>query len=375
MGTHALLSASAAHRWLNCAPSARLTEGYPDDTSVYAAEGTDAHELCEHKLKRALGMKTRNPARRLKSYSPEMEDCANGYAAYILELIQAAKTKSIDPQVLIEQKLDFSRWVPEGFGTGDCVIIADGTLHVVDYKHGAGVVVEAENNPQLMLYALGALELFDAIYDIEQVAMTIYQPRRENISTFTMTKADLLAWATGTLAPAATTAFAGEGEYHAGEWCQFCKAKQNCRGRAEAHLALAQHEFKNPALLADDEVQTILTQVDDLVAWAEDVKSYALQQALAGKQWPGFKVVEGRSNRRYTNEPAVAAAVSNAGYDPYEHKVMGITAMEKHLGKPKFNELLADLVEKPAGKPALVPLSDKRPPINTAATDFAATND
>ena len=374
MGKHALLSASSSHRWLNCPPSARLCETYKDKGSGYAAEGTDAHTLCEYKLKTALGINAKDPTASLTYYSEEIEDCANGYAAYILELVETAKQTCADPVVLIEQRLDFSKYVEEGFGTGDCVVIADGTLHIVDYKHGQGVLVEAKDNPQMKLYALGALELFDGIYDIDRVSTTIYQPRRDNISTHTVFKESLYQWADEILKPTAEIAYAGGGEYNCGEWCQFCKAKHECRKRAERNLELAWHEFQLPPLLEDDEIESILSKVDELVSWASDIKDYALQAALSGKRWDGWKLVEGRSNRRYIDETAVAQIVKGAGYDPYERKVMGITAMEKTLGKGRFSELLGSLVEKPAGKPTLVPASDKRPEINNAKHDFMEVN-
>lgn len=372
---HAILSASSSHRWLNCPPSARLCETYEDKGSDYAAEGTDAHRLCEYKLRLALGMEATDPTEHLTWYNEEMLDCANGYAAYILELVEAAKETCADPVVLIEQRVDFSRWVEQGFGTSDAIIISDGTLHVVDYKHGLGVLVEADNNPQMMCYALGALELFDAIYDIDTVAMTVYQPRRQNVSTFTMSKDDLYRWADEVLKPTAELAFAGDGNFLCGEWCGFCKAKHECRARAEANLMLAQYDFKLPPLLEDTEIEVILSRADQLVSWVNDIKEYALQQAISGKDWTGFKLVEGRSNRRYTDEAAVTQTVTNAGFDPYEHKLLGITAMQKLLGKSRFDELLSAYIEKPQGKPTLVPESDKRPVMNNAKTDFMEEND
>ena len=347
MGKHALLSASSSHRWLNCPPSARLCEQYEDKGSDYAAEGTDAHSLCEYKLKMALGIKAKEPTANLTYYSEEMNECANGYAAYILELVETAKQTCADPVVLIEQRLDFSKYVEGGFGTGDCVIIADGNLHICDYKHGAGILVDAIDNPQLMLYGLGALELFDGIYDIDAVSMTIYQPRRSNVSTHTVFKESLYQWAEEVLKPAAEIAYAGGGEYNSGEWCQFCKAKYECRKRAERNMELAKLEFKRPPLLEDDEIESILGKIDALISWASDIKDYALQAAIGGKQWFGWKLAEGKSNRKYVNEDAVAQTVQSAGYDPYERKVMGITAMEKALGKTKFAQLLGELVEKP----------------------------
>ena len=368
---HALLSASSSHRWLNCPPSARLCESYEDKGSEYAAEGTSAHMLCEYKLKVALGIRAKDPTADLSFYNAAMEDCANGYAAYILELVEMAKQSCADPVVLIEQRLDFSKYVEGGFGTGDCLVIADGTLHIVDYKHGQGVLVEAEDNPQMKLYALGALEIFDGIYDIDTVSMTIYQPRRDNVSIYTVFKESLYQWAEEILKPTAELAYAGDGEFNCGEWCLFCKVKHECRARAERNLELARYDFKLPPLLEDDEVEDILGKIDSLISWANDIKNYALQTALGGKQWNGWKLVEGRSNRRYTDEAAVADAVSAAGFDPYERKVLGITAMISLLGKKRFEEVLGGYIEKPLGKPTLVPESDKRPAIATAQQDFS----
>lgn len=367
---HAVLSASSSERWLNCPPSARLCEAYEDKGSDYAAEGTDAHALCEFRLKQALGIPADDPIENLTWYNEEMEDCAAGYAAYVSELLETAKQTCADPVVMIEQRVDFSRWVKEGFGTADCIIIADGVLNICDYKNGQGCLVLAERNPQMMLYALGALEIFDGIYDIDTVRMTIYQPRKSNISVYEMDKADLYEWANSELTQKAQLAYEGQGSFSCGEWCRFCKAKAECRERAEANLALARYEFQTPALLADEEVADILGKVDALTAWASDVKEYALQQAISGTAFPGWKLVEGRSNRRYTSEAAVAAAVEGAGFDPYERKVLGITAMQKLLGKSRFEELLAPYIEKPQGKPTLVRSSDKRPEWNTAKNDF-----
>ena len=370
MGAHALLSASSSHRWIHCPPSARLGEHYQDKGSEYAQEGTDAHTLCQYKLEKELGMDTENPVENLTFYNEEMEQCATDYAAYVMELVEKAKENCKDPVVLIEQRLNFSKYVESGFGTGDCVIIADGTLYIVDYKHGKGVQVSAEENPQMMLYALGALELFDGIYDIDTVSMTIYQPRRNNISTCIRKKDDLYQWAEEILKPAAELAYKGEGTFACGDWCQFCKAKQECRARAEFNLQMAKYDFQMPPVLEDEEVESILGRLDELISWANDIKEYALQAAISGKQWDGYKVVEGRSNRKYVNDEAVASAVKEAGYDPYEHKVLGITAMQKMLGKVRFDELLGSLTYKPQGKPTLVPESDKRPAMNTAKNDF-----
>ncbi len=367
---HAVLSASSANRWLHCPPSVRLSEGYMDKASVFAMEGTSAHELCEYKLRSALGMEAENPTENLDFYNTEMEECAEGYATYILELVEKAKETCSDPVVMVEQRVDFSRYVPEGFGTADCIIIADKILNIVDYKHGKGVEVSAENNPQMKLYALGALELFDCLYDISKVQMIIFQPRLSNVSVFVMNKADLLNWANDELTTKAELAFEGKGELCCGEWCKFCKAKANCKERAKINMEMAQYEFRKFSLLTDEEVVDILSKVDELTSWASDVKNFALEQAVRGKQWPGWKVVEGRSNRKYTDEGAVAQVVKNAGYNPYDEKIMGITNMTKMLGKEKFNELLGVFVERPQGKPTLVTEDDKRPEMNTAKEDF-----
>ena len=371
MGKHALLSASSSHRWLACPPSARLCADKEDKGSEYARQGTDAHTLCEYKLKKLLGIDAEDPTENLSYYDEEMEECADGYAGFVVEQLKKVRETCTDPVVLIEQRQDFSKYVKEGFGTGDCVIVADGTVSVIDYKHGLGVLVSAEKNPQMMCYALGALELFDGIYDVDTVSMTIYQPRRENISTYTISKEELMEWADEILAPTAALAYEGKGEFKAGEHCKFCGVKATCRKRMEYNMELARYDFEVPATLSEEEIAVILSKVDELTSWAEDVKEYALKQAVSGTRYTGFKVVEGRSNRKYTDETKVADVVSNAGFDPYEKKVAGITAMQKILGKKKFEELLGSLVYKPQGKPTLVPESDKRPEMNTAVEDFS----
>lgn len=367
MSKHAILSASGAHRWMNCTPSARLELEFDDNSGEAAAEGTAAHALSEHKLRKALKMRSKKP---VSPYdSDEMDNYTDGYVEFVLEVIEQAKQICSDPLILIEQRLDFSKYVPEGFGTGDCLIIADGTLHIIDFKYGQGVLVSAEDNPQMKLYALGALDLFDGIYDIEMVSMTIYQPRRENVSTSTVSKESLYQWAEEVLKPKAELAFAGDGIYCPGEWCQFCRAAVKCRARAEAKMKLARFEFALPPLLTDEEITDILSSISDLTSWANEIIAYATDAAVNhGKKWPGFKVVEGRSNRKYKDEEAVAEAAKNAGYrDIYKQSLITITEMEKLMGKSKFNEILGELVMKPPGKPTLVPVSDKRPEMNTAS--------
>jgi len=294
---------------------------------------------------------------------------------YAVELITAARASCKDPIVLLEQRLDYSCYVPEGFGTGDLIVVADGILDIVDLKYGKGVAVSAEDNPQMKLYALGALALFDSLYDIQVVRMSICQPRLESVSTYEITVDELTAWAEKELRPKAQLAISGEGEFLPGEHCRFCRARQTCRARAEEYLSLVKHDFKPPLLLTEEEIAEVLSLADRLSLWAADVYAYATDLAIReGKEWQGYKLVEGRSNRRYTSESLVAEIVTAAGYtDIYKQSLIGIADMEKLLGKQRFKELLAHLVEKPPGKPALVPLADKRKAITikqTAAADF-----
>lgn len=375
MPKHAYLSASASHRWLACPPSAKLCANILDQASEYAQQGTDCHELCAYLVEKALGRDVIDPTENLTYYDAEMQNCAEEYRNYILEQIEAAKEFCKDPQVMIEQRLDFSRWVENVFGTGDCVIVADEILQIIDYKHGLGILVSAGDdehggNSQMMCYALGALEVFGDIYDINQIKMTIFQPRRDNLSTYTISKEDLLKWADEVLAPTAQLAYVGKGEFNAGDHCTFCKVKATCRKRAEYNLELAKYDFEMPATLDDTEIAAILEKVDEMISWGNDIKDYALQQAQSGVHFEGWKIVEGRSNRKYTDENAVADTVKDAGFDPYEKKLLGITAMSTLLGKKKFEELLGGLIYKPPGKPTLVPESDKRPAMNTAKDDF-----
>ena len=327
---HAKLSASSAHRWMNCNPSANLEREFADKSSEAAAEGSAAHALCEHKLRKALKQRSTRPTS--KYDSDEMEMYTDSYLEFVLEQIEIAKQHCADPFVLIEQRLDFSCYVPDGFGTGDCLIVADKLLHIIDFKYGLGVLVDAEDNPQMMLYALGALRLFDALYDIDTVSMTIFQPRRENVSTWTISVSELEEWAEKTLRPKAELAFKGEGEFNPGPWCTFCKAAVKCRARAEEKLALAQYEFAKPPLLTDEEIEDILSRLDDLTKWANEIAAYAQDAAINhGKQWNGYKLVEGRSNRKYTDESAVIAAATAAGYrDIFKKSLIPITEMEKH---------------------------------------------
>lgn len=366
---HALLGPSSSKRWLSCTPSARLTENYEDKESVFAKEGTLAHSFAEYKLNKAIGKAITEPEKN-EFYSTEIEECTNAYVSYIIELYEQAKKKCKDPILLVEQEVSLTEYVEGCFGTCDSLIASDDTLYIVDYKHGRGIPVNAENNTQMMMYALGALLIFDSLYDIKKIHMTIFQPRLSNISTFEMEKEELLDWAENILKPRALMAYKGVGEYHCGEWCTFCKARSTCRERAKSNMALAKDEFKEPPLLTDEEIEEVLSRIDGLLSWANDVKDYAFQEALNGKKWTNYKLVEGRSNRKYSNETEVANILIAAGYDPYEKKLVTITELQKRLGKQKFEELVGKFIVKPEGKPTLVERSDKRAEIEiTSAQD------
>lgn len=364
MSKHTFLSPSGSHRWLNCTPSAMLESEFPGGSSSAAEEGTAAHEFCEHKLKKALRRRSKRP---VSDYdSDEMQEYTDSYVDYVLEQLEVAKQTCKDPMVLIEQKVDFSEYVPDGYGTADCIIVSDNTLQIIDFKYGLGVLVDAEQNTQLMCYSIGALNLFDSLYDIKEVTMHIFQPRRENVQNWTIPVDELKAWAENELKPKAQMALNGEGEYHPGEWCQFCKAAVRCRARAEEKLRLARQEFKMPPLLADSEIEEVLTILPDLTKWADGILAYATDAAVNhGKEWNGFKVVEGRSVRKYKDEELVAQAAKDHGYtDIYRQSLITMTEMQKLMGKKQFDQILGDLIVKPQGKPNLVPVTDKRPAMN-----------
>ena len=372
MSDHALLSPSGSHRWLHCTPSAVLETEFDNKSSPAAAEGTAAHALCEHKLKRMLHRRSKRP---VSDYnSDEMEEHTDAYVEFVSELLEKAKQNCKDPLVQIEQRLDLSEYVPGAFGTADCLIIADGTLHVIDMKYGLGVLVSAEENPQLKCYGIAALSIYENLYDIKEVALSIFQPRRENVSTWTISAEELRNWAENELKPKAQMAFNGEGEYCPGEWCQFCRAAVKCRARAEEKLRIAEEEFKLPPLLTDNEIELILPMLPDITKWANDISAYALEMAVSrGKEWNGYKVVEGRSVRKYADEDAVAEAAKQNGYtDIYRKSLITLTEMQKLMGKKKFEEILGSLIIKPPGKPTLVPIADKRQAMNVsdAKNDF-----
>ena len=381
MAKHAVLSASSSHRWLNCPPSVRLEEQFEKTTSVYAEEGTLAHEIGEIKLRKELDqIKQKEYVDKLSKainsdlYSKDMTDYVDTYVDTCLEKFNEAKATTADAIAIIEQKLDFSKWVPDGFGTGDFVVIADGTMEICDLKYGKGVAVSAVGNPQMRLYALGAITEFEFLYDIQKVKMTIIQPRLDSISTDEITVEELLTWANEYVKPRAELAIKGEGDFCAGEHCKFCRAKAVCRARADKNLELAKYEFSNPNILNNLEIADILGKVDELTSWATDVKEYALNKALDGEEFEGFKVVEGRSNRRYTDIDEIVQVLRENNFNDPEifkpSELITLTNMEKLVGKKKLNELIGDFIEKPPGKPTLVPITDKRPVFNTAKEDF-----
>ena len=374
---HALLSASGAHRWLHCTGSPLLEKDFPDSTSVYAQEGTLAHELCELKLMAYTGEITKRKLTSMKNklmkselWQPEMDSTSEAYLDYIKDITLSYTVK---PVILTEKRVDFSRYVPEGFGTADCLILAGDTLHVIDYKHGKGVVVDADHNPQMMLYALGAMSELSLLYRFKFVHMTIVQPRVNNISEFTMSADELIEWGETVVKPKAEAAISGNGEFEAGDWCRFCRAKRQCKTRYESNDSLyselsVQHD---PRLITLDELGEYLKRGRDMAAWLEDMKEYALSESLAGAEVPGWKAVEGRGSRAFTDTDEAVDTLIKNGIDEsvlYERRVLTLAQMEKAVGKKAFGELVGDLVVKNPGKPTLVEESDKRPKITNQPT-------
>ena len=372
MGAHARNSPSALHRTLNCPPSLVLGEQFQDEESSYAAEGSVGHALAEHLIKKHLKLRTKRPVS--DYYSDDLMEAVEDYVAFVIEQIEAAKRECKSPLFSVEQRVDISEYSPDCFGTADMVIVTDKVAHVIDLKLGRGVEVSAEENPQLMAYGLGVLEMVEMLYDIELVRLTIFQPRINNFSTWDITPDALKTWGEEILKPRSAMALAGAGEFQSGSWCRFCKARNQCRARAEEFLRLAQMEFRQPALLSDDEIAKIISVSDELAKWAADVYAYAQDQAIThGKEWNGYKLVEGRSNRKYSSDAEVEKAAKEAGYtDIYKQTLIGVTEMERLMGKKEFARILGKLVYKPQGKITLVPDTDKREAItkSTAAADF-----
>lgn len=359
---HAVLSASAADRWMHCPPSARLAERYPQTSSSYAEEGTRAHEIAEQCLR---AFKDGMPEPVYPGDDLRIRAELQPYIDWIVETYNEYKDKSPDTLMLLETRVDFSSVVPDGFGTGDVIIISGTTLHIIDLKFGKGVPVEAALNPQLMLYALGALNLFEDLYDINLVRMTINQPRLDHISTSFASAAEIRYWGDHKVAPMAKQAYEGKGEFACGDWCRWCPVK-NCKHRATVNQKLIE-EHPDPAVLSKKDLSSILQQLGQVKSWMDTLTSYATDQILSGEQIPGWKLVEGRSVRKYTDEDKVAAKLKSEGYAEatiYEKVLLGITKMEKAIGKKLFADLLGDLVVKPAGAPTLAPEADKRKPYN-----------
>ena len=376
---HAKLSPSAAARWINCPGSVALSELCPPPgSSDYADEGTLAHLIAEHKVLLTSGEITqayydKRLANALKSqyYCGEMDEATTYYMDTVMEIYCEGLKKDKSAELMVEQRFDLGSWVPECFGTADAVVIAGDTIEVIDLKYGKGVRVDATGNPQLRLYGLGAAAMYGDIYDLKKVRMTIIQPRLDHVSTEEMGIVELYGWADMVVRPAAHQALGKDAPLACGDWCRWCPAKATCRKRAEASLELARYEFQKPPLLQPDEIGEILREAEELQKWAADVQAYALEQALSGEHYDGWKLVEGRSVRKYADELKVADTLRANGWEDaliYERKLLGLTAMEKLVGKKKLTETLGELIIKPAGKPVLVPQADKRPEINATAS-------
>jgi hypothetical protein len=348
---HAKLSASGSKQWLNCTPSIRLSEGFPDTTSPDAELGTKAHELADNRLQWFLDKKTK-----LIDADEEMIEYVGRYTSYVMERYHAALAETLDAVLMIEQRLDFSEWVPFGFGTGDAVIVSDGVLEIIDLKYGIGVPVSARNNSQLMLYALGAVNAYYAVYGFHTVKMTIIQPRLDSITTHDLLVTDLLRWANEIAMPKAKLAFDGEGEFVSGSHCRWCKAKSVCRKRAEDNLKMAQFEFKTPDLLTDSELSEILSNADELSRWCKDIQAYVLERVQSGLELEGWELVEGRSTRKIEDDAKAVQRLLSEGYSEdqiHTKKLLGIGALEKLVGKKQFSNLLDDCIVKVQGEQKL----------------------
>lgn len=363
-----ILQPSSAARWLHCTPSALINANAPHEDTVYTKEGTDAHSVCEYMLRKAMGEDVSDPRESLEYYDESMEIYAESYRDYCMEKFLSAGE---DAHMFIEQQLDLTRWVPESFGTADCIIISDGILSLIDFKYGQGVLVQADHNEQLMTYAAGAVDTFGEIYDFTEVEMSIFQPRRASVDTFSMSKEDLLSWADNELAPKAKMAFEGKGDFHCGAWCKFCAISGECRERAKVVAQEMIEDYKEPETLSPEEIADLLPKLDEITSWVSDLREYALKTALSGTEYPGYKLVAGRSRRAYVDEEKVAETVREKGYDPYDTTIKSVAQMEKLLGKKLFNDLLGGYVTKTDGAPTLVPESDKRPAIEASgAKDY-----
>ena len=405
---HALLSASSSKRWLHCTPSVRLEEGFPNESSVYALEGTFAHSVCEYKLGKYLHRRVTRPQSE-EFYTEEIDQITDVYYEFAVGVIEAMRQNGCEPLVMIEERVDYSHIAPSGFGTADLLVLGKdeegrGLLHVIDFKAGKGVFVDCDHNSQMMLYAIGALHAYGYIYDVQTVRMTIVQPRLDNVSTFECSREELEAWGES-IRPKAKLAYEGKGEQVPGDWCRFCRAKAVCRACADEALALAREEFldldaaalseegidsdeqtddppvfKQPGLIPMSELASILPTLNRISSWIESVFAYVSAEAINhAVPVPGYKVVEGRSKRVFTDQKAVVdTAIQNGYTDLYKQQLITLTEFEKMMGKKKFNELLGAYVAKPPGKLALVPMDDPRPPVDLANApdqEFAALPD
>ena len=365
---HALLSASSSERWICCPPSARLEETIPEKASAYAAEGTLAHSKAEEKLTNYL---EGHPRKKVKCPDGEMDEATTNYRNYVIEVLNAEKKKDPCAQLFVEVEVDLSKWIPEGFGTSDAVVVSTDTLHVIDFKYGTGVPVKAYLNSQLLLYAAGTMNIYEPLYGFRNITVHIYQPRIDHFDSFTTTVDDLEKWLEGTVRPRAKIAYAGEGKQMPGDWCRFCKVKANCRARAQMQEEVAErNKMLNGMLLKDDEIADLLPRLKEMTAWAKDLQEYALEQAMSGTKYRGYKVVEGASRRKITDDLEAMKKLQTAGYqytDITETKLKTITELQKLTGKNELPKILGDTLIKPPGAPTLVPESDKRPDIREAS--------
>lgn len=375
--SHALLCASGSKRWLSCPPSARLEENFPDNETEAAQEGTLAHSIAEVNLNAYLAdtdVSLPEEITASRFYSKSMLDYVAEYTDLGIEKINTALKLDKDAYIAVEQKIDYGSWAQEGFGTGDLVIITGDYIEIVDLKYGKGVPVSAAGNTQMRMYALGLYDEFYWLYGFEKVRMTIVQPRNGGISEEEISIEELLNWGETVVKPKARLAFKGEGELCAGKWCRFCRASKRCRAYADYCMELARLDFKDPDLLTDEELAESLRRIDDLVKYANNLKHYALAQALSGNVLPGFKLVEGRSSRKYTDAEAVIERLIFADYAPEDYfkpqELKSLTELTKSIGKKAVDTVLSDLIIKPPGKPALVPDDDPRPEYNSVENDF-----